>query len=294
MYKWIGFLLVFFTLSAQGQELNATVQINYDRVTNANPQTFKTLENALNDFINNTRFTDRNFERNERIQCSFFITLTGYDSGQFSGLLQVQSTRPVLNSTYQSPVFNFNDKDFNFRYNESESLIYSTNSFDSNLVGVISFYANIIIGLDADTFALNGGNDYYQAAQAIATLGQGSGYKGWSQQDGNQNRYFLINDLLSSTYAPFHEALYDYHFKGLDIMSDDQRKGKEEVLAAIKKLSEIYSVRPNAFLTRIFFDAKADEIVSIFSGGPVIATDGFIDTLTRISPLNSSKWSAIK
>lgn len=296
MYKWLGILLVMFTFSAKGQELNCTVKISYDRITDANPQVFKTLERSLNDFVNNTRWTTRDFERNERIECTMFINVSAYDSNAFTTTIQVQSSRPVFNSTYLSPIININDKDFSFRYTEGESLFYNPNSFDSNnLVSVIAYYASIIIGFDADSFEKNSGTPYYEVAQNIASLAAGSGYKGWGQQEGtNQNRYFLVNDILSSTYLPFRSSLYEYHLGAMDGMSDDQKGAKEKIISSLKTLAKVQSVRPNAYLTRIFFDAKSDEIVSIFSGGPMVNTGELLDLLTKVSPINGPKWSTIR
>ncbi len=294
MYKWFGLLLMLFSFSVSAQELNCTVKINYSMVTDANPQVFRTLESSLTDFMNNTRFTSKDFKRNERIDCAFVINVTGYESNNFSATLQVQSSRPVYNSTYDSPIFNFNDKDFNFRYNEFENLVYNPNTFDSNLVSVVAFYANMIIGFDADSFQVEGGTPYYEIAQSIASAAQQSGYKGWSQQDGNQNRFFLINDILSNTFSDFRQALYDYHYVALDKMAENPKEGKEKVIAAINTLAKVNRARPNAFLTRVFFDAKSDEVVSIFSGGPMVSITGLVDTLNKISPMNSAKWSNIK
>ncbi|MNK33947.1 hypothetical protein D3C87_524460 [compost metagenome] len=294
MYKWIGVLLIMFSFSVKGQELNCSVKINFERITDANPQIFKTLEKSLNDFVNNTRWTSRNFDNNERIDCSMFINVSAYNSNAFTATLQVQSSRPIFNSTYSSPIFNYNDKDFNFRYTEGENLYYNPNSFDSNLVAMIAFYANIIVGLDADSFQKNNGTTYYQTAQSMVSLAQGGGYKGWSQQDGNQNRYFLANDLLSNTFTPFRESLYEYHYGALDQMADNQKLGKEKIIVALKTLAKVQSVRPNAFLTRVFFDAKSDEIVSMFSGGPMVPITELMELLNRVSPLNSSKWGKIK
>jgi hypothetical protein len=295
MFKYIVALLVFFTAQVNAQELNCTVKINYERITDANPQVFQTLERSLTDFINNTRWGNRSFERSERIQCAMFINVSAYNSNEFTATLQVQSSRPIFNSTYASPVFNFNDKDFSFRYTEFENLLYNPNNFDSNLIAVIAYYSNIIIGIDADTYALNGGTSYYEAALSMANLAAPSGYKGWSQQEGgNQNRYFLINDILSPTYASFREALYQYHIGALDRMADNQKEGKEKAIAAINTLAQVSKVRPNAFVTRIFFDAKSDEVVQIFSGGPMVTMTDLVATLNRISPMNSSKWSRIK
>jgi len=294
MRKWIVIVLTLVSFSSQAQELNCTVKILYDRITDANPQIFKTLERSLSDFVNNTRWGTRNFARNERIDCTMIFNLSAYDSNAFSATLQVQSSRPVYGSTYPSPIFNFNDKDISFRYTEGENLIYNPNSFDSNLVALVAFYANIIIGMDGDTFEKNGGTPYYQAAQNMASLAQSGNYKGWSQQDGNQNRYFLINDILSNTYSSYREALYNYHLGALDKMSGNQKEGKEKAIAAIKTLSEVHKVRPNSFLMRVFFDAKSDEILQIFTGGPAVQVSELVEMLNRISPLNGTKWNNIR
>jgi hypothetical protein len=295
MFKKITLLLVFFAgFTATAQELNCTVKILYDRITDVNPQIFKTLEKSLQDFVNNTKFTTRNFTRNERIECSMVFNLSAYDSNNFSATLQVGATRPVYNSTYLSPLLNLNDKDVNFRYVEGENLTYNPNTFESNLISVVAFYSNMIIAIDADTFALNGGTPYYETAQGIVNVAQSGGFIGWSQQDGNQSRYFLVNDIMSSTYEPFREAMYQYHIGALDKMADNQKEGKEKAIAAITTLAELYKVRPNAYITRVFFDAKSDEIANMFSAGPPVTVTKLVETLNRISPTNGSKWGRIK
>lgn len=290
----ILFLLLLIAGSVQAQELNCTVKINFDRITNANTQIFKTLERSLTEFVNKTRWTNQTFGENERIESTMFINVSAYNSDQFSASIQVQSSRPAFNSTYSSPIFNFNDKDFNFRYVEFENLIFNPNSYDSNLVSVIAFYSYIIMGLDADSFSPKGGTPYFELAQNVAILAQQGGSKGWNQSDGNISRYFLINDLMSNTFAPYREALYQYHSTGIDVMSDDLKKGKENIKNSIKTLAQIYELRPNALLTRVFFDAKSDEIVSIYTGGPSIGIADLVENLNRISPLNSSKWGGIR
>lgn len=295
MYKWIIIVFLATALPVKAQELNCTVKVGYEMVTDANTQIFQTLEKSLGDFVNNTRWTTRNFGRNEKIECSMFINVLSYNNNQFTANLQVQASRPIYGSTYSSPILNINDKDFAFNYTEYENLYFNPNSFTSNLMSVVAFYANIIIGMDADSFQKGGGTPYYEMAQAIVNQGQQSGYQGWSQQEGGlQNRYFLVNNILSNTYEPFRDALYEYHLAGLDHMSEDIKGSKENIIKAVKTLSKLHSVRPNAYLTRVFFDAKSDEIVSIFSGGPAVTLTELSDTLNRISPLNSSKWSNIK
>lgn len=294
MKKIVNLLFVLFFGYAQAQQLNCTVQVNADKVTNANTQIFKSLENAINEFVNKTDWTGDVYKQNERINCSMVINVNSYESNQFSATIQVQSSRPIFNSTYSSPIFNFNDKDFGFRYIEFENLIFNPNSFDSNLVSVLAFYSYMIIGFDSDSYSLKGGNEWYQIAQEITNVSQQSGYKGWSQTDGNQNRYFLISDILSTTFEPFRTAIYQFHREGLDTMSKDLKTSKESIVSTIQLMSKLYSVRPNAFLIRVFFDAKADEIVSIFSGGPSIPISDLVDTLNKVSPINSSKWATIK
>jgi hypothetical protein len=282
----------FATISAQ--ELNCEVKINSDRVTATNQQIFKTLETSLNEFINKTKWTNQTFKQNERIECSMFINVAEFNANAFSATIQVQASRPVYNSLYSTPIFNFNDKDFSFRYVEFENLFFNPNSFDSNLVSVLAYYVYIILGVDADTYTLNGGTNYFEQAQAIAAIAQTGGYKGWSQSDGFQNRHFLVNDLLSNTFDPIRETMFQYHANGLDLMADNLKLGKENIKESLMNLSNVHNVRPNAFLTRVFFDTKSDEVVSVFSGGPVLNIADLVDNLNRVSPLNSSKWTSVK
>ena len=286
------FLVLIFSCS-QAQELNCTVTVNAQKLPNANQSVFKTLETALNEFVNRTQWTSQTFKQNEKINCSMYITISSNNSDQFVATIQVQSSRPIHNSSYASPILNFNDKDFTFKYAEFESLNYNPTAFESNLVSVISFYSYVILGMDADSFVVESGNTYFETAQNISNVAQQSGYKGWTQADGNQSRYFLINDLLSPTFREVRQTMYDYH-NGLDLMNQDLKISKEKIKKSLLNLSKLNATRPNAFLTRVFFDAKSDEIVSIFSGGPTISITDLVDNLNRISPLNSSKWSSIK
>ncbi|MFQ6602789.1 DUF4835 family protein [Flavobacterium sp. C3NV] len=287
-------LLVFFIFGfTQAQQLNCTVTINTERLPNANQQVFKTLQTSLSEFVNKTDWTGSVLKQNERINCSMYITLSSGGSNQFTGTIQVQSSRLIFNSTYSSPVLNYNDKDFNFQYTEYEPLLFNPATFESNLVSVVSFYSYVILAMDADTFQMGAGNQYLETAQNIASVAQQGGSKGWSQSDGLQNRYYLINDLASPMYSDLRQTMYAYH-TGLDGMSLDLKASKEKIKNAIMLIGKLNSVKPNAFLTRVFFDAKSDEIVSIFSGGPSIPVGDLTDVLNKVSPLNSTKWSQIK
>lgn len=282
-------------LQSKAQELNCRVTIGHDKVNVTNKQIFGTLERALNEFMNGNRWSNQMFRQTEKIECAMFINVTAMNDNNFVATLQIQASRPVYNSNYTTPIFNYLDKDFQFSYIEFESLYYNPNSFDSNLVSVFAYYANIILGLDADSFVLNGGTPYFEAAQSIVSLAQSVGYKGWNQSDGgNQNRFVLAQDLLAATFTPFRKAMYQYHLQGIDLMVDNTQQAKEGIKTAIMTLSEINNTRPNSFLTRIFFEAKADEIVSIYSAGTQVETTSLVDKLNKISPMNSSKWKRIK
>jgi Domain of unknown function (DUF4835) len=294
-YKILLLLVLFSFGFIQAQELNCTVTVNSSKIgTEVNKQVFKTLERSLTDFVNKTNFTGKEMATNEKINCSMFIDILTATTDAFTSTIQVQSSRTIYNSTYSSPVLNYNDKEFAFNYTEFQNLSFNPTSFDSNLVSVISFYSALIIGMDADTFANNGGSEGLALAQDIASIAQSSGYAGWSPSTGNSNRYFLINDMLSNTFSPYRQAMYQYHFEALDTMATDLKSSKEKIKTAIATLTELQKVRPNAFLTRTFFDAKSDELLSIFSGGPSISITDLVDNLNRVSPTNASKWAGIK
>lgn len=295
MNKIVAFLLLVLTSAfIQAQELNCVVTVNTQNLSNANQQVFKTLQTSLNEFVNQTQWTGKVYKPNEKINCSMFINISSNDSDQFVATIQVQSSRLVYDSSYSAPVVNFNDKDFSFSYTQFQQLIFNPAEFDSNLVSVLSFYSFLIIGMDADTFVPLSGGPYFDIAQNIANVAQQSGYKGWNQSDGGlQSRYFLIRDLLAPTYNEVRQASFLYH-SGLDTMSTDLKAAKEKIKAALLNLGKFNATKPNALVTRVFFDAKSDEIESIFTGGPSISITDLVESLNKTSPLNSSKWAKIK
>lgn len=292
MVRFVWFL--FFSCGfIQAQQLNCTVTINTQKINNPNQQVFKTLETAINEFVNKTDWTGQTLSQKEKVNCSMYITLSSYSSDQFVANIQVQSSRSIYNSTYSSPVLNINDKDFTFNYTEFENLIYNPTSYSSNLVSVLSFYSYIILGMDADTFIPMFGDRYFKEAINIANLAQQGGNKGWNQSDGTMSRYILINDLLSSTFNEIRQSSFQY-YSGLDIMHEDTKKAKEIIKGSLINLAKLNGTRPNSYLLRIFMDSKSDEIVSIFSGGPSISINDLVDSLNRTSTSNSSKWQLLK
>lgn len=282
------------SISLYAQELNCTITINFDQVGQTNQQIFKTLERSLNDFVNKSKWTNKVYKERERVNARMFITVSEYESNRFKASIQLQSSRPVYNSSYESPVFNYKDNQFNFEYIEFQPLVYNENVFDSNLVGVVSYYVYIMLGLDADTFALEGGNEFYRKAQNIVTQAQGSSFTGWSQSSSERTRFELVDNLLSNTFREYRIAMYNYHRKGLDILADNNSTGKQVIAGTMRLMETMVKRRPNAFLIQTFFDAKSEEIRDIFSDGPKMDIVQLKETLTKIAPFYSNTWNEIK
>jgi hypothetical protein len=294
MGKILLFLMLCFSVSAYTQELNCNVVINAEQTGNSNLPIFKTLQKQIFEFVNTTKWTNREYTNQERIECSMYINITEYAGDAFKATIQVQSSRPVYGSSYTSPVQNLNDKDFSFRYLEFQNMVYNPNSFESNLISVLAFHVYMVLGVDADTFELNGGDDYFDQAQTIVNYSQVDGAQGWKLSDGNQSRYVLITDMLSQTFEDYRSVMYEYHRNGLDIMSTDQKEAKTNIANALISFEAMNRVRPNSFILRTFFDAKTDEIQDIFSAGPSVDITKLVSVLNRVAPTYSSQWRNIK
>ncbi|MDC6351740.1 DUF4835 family protein [Zeaxanthinibacter sp. PT1] len=281
-------------MQLSAQELNCTVTVNSEQVSQTNQQIFRTLERSLSDFINKSKWTNKVYLENERVNCRMFITVEEYENNRFKANIQLQSSRPVFNTSYQSPVFNYKDNDFNFEYIEFQPLVYNENVFGSNLVGVVAYYAYIMLGLDADTFALEGGTEFYERAQQIVTQAQGSGFSGWGQTAAeNRSRFQLVDNLMSNTFREYRIALYNYHRKGMDVLADNNTTGKQVVAGTLRLFETMISRRPNALLIQTFFDAKSEEIKNIFSDGPKVDIVQLKETLNRVAPFYSGTWNEI-
>ena len=287
-------VLIFSLHSVSAQELNAQVIVNSDLVNQTNQQIFKTLERSLNEFLNTQVWTNQDLLPQEKITCSFVFNLTNYSNDQFEATLQVQSQRPVFDSNYDTPVLNFLDRDIVFSYQEFQPLFFNQSSFESNLVSLLSFYAYVIIGLDADTFIENGGSVYYEQALQVVNLAQVTSRKGWKPSDGTRNRFWIIDNLRANTFREYRQALYAYHRAGLDQMTTKPLEGKEAIMKAIQQLEPLFLRRPNAFLLQIFFDAKVEEIVNLFQEGPKVDFKETEAVLKKIAPFFGSRWKQIK
>ena len=281
----------------QAQELHCNVSVNSSRIQGTNKSVFNTLQRDLYEFINTTAWTSNVFAADERIECSIFITITEQiGTSDFKGSLQVQSSRPVYGSAYTSPIFNFMDNDVAFQYLEYDKLEFNENQY-SSLVSLVAFYTYIIIGLDYDTFSLRGGTEWFKKAEQIVMLAQNATESGWKHYDGSRNnRYLMIENILNTKYNLERGAYYKYHRLGLDRMSDQMSEGREETLNAILDIQRVYRERPDNYLffLKIFFDAKADEIVNIFSEATQQERNRVHQVLLEIDKTNENKYKKLK
>lgn len=249
----------------------------------------------MKDFLTGRKWCADQILPAERIECNFVLNLTAWDGNSgFSGELQVQSSRPVYNAVYTTTLLNMNDKDFDFTYSEGQTIDYSDQNFQSNLSSVMAFYAYIIIGMDYDSFSKFGGNPYFFSAQTVVVNAQSSSYKGWKAFDGNINRYWLAENLNNNIYSQLRSFMYDYHRNGLDEMADNSSKGRKNISALLPSLSQVDRQRIGSMLPVIFFTAKSDELVSIFSGGTSQEKSDAINILTQLDPANGPKYQGIK
>ena len=294
MRRILLFFIFLSSITISSQELNCQVTVNFDQVSGSNRQVFTTLETAISEFVNQKKWTDKTVKSQERINCAINIIITKRDNNLFEGSIQIQSTRPVYGTSYETPVLNIRDNDFNFKYNEFDQFIYNPTRFDSNLISTIVFYTYIILGVDADSFALNGGETYLKEAENVTLQAQQSGLAAWSNQVGVQNRFQMIDNLLSPGLNQFRSVIYNYHRKGLDELTGDAKIAKQSLENTIITLDRLFKKVIGNPLLRLFFDAKADEIVNLYSDGPnTRSKQRLLAVLQKISPNNSAKWRKI-
>jgi len=282
------------SFTAFGQELNCQVSIVTDaklEVTSVEQEIFKQLEQTIYELMNNTQWTRDKFTVEERINCNLQLQIREIPSpGTFSGSLQVQTSRPVFNSSYNTTVFNFQDDDVTFSFARNAVLVYAPNQFRDNLTSILAFYAYFIIGMDYDTFSLKGGTKYFTEAQQIVSNAQTSGFSGWrSNEKGKNNRYWLVDNVLQELFSPLRECNYDYHRKGLDGLYDDKVEARKNVSAALSKLIKVVSTRPNSLNLLNFVQAKSTELKNLYADAEPQEKSEIVNLLKRIDPANSSK-----
>lgn len=286
---YIVIILLLLSFEMQGQELNAKLSINTQRLPTPNRELFSSLESNLVRLLNDQKWTNTTFSQNERINCNITITVNEMAAeNSFKGEIQVTSSRPVYNSTYVTPLFNFRDTQFEFTYMQGESLDFNSMTLENNIVAVIAFYANIIIGLDFDSFSPNGGKPYFAKAMELANMAQSLNTKGWEPFSGkNNNRYDLAMALTEESSGSFHNMWYPYHRAGLDEMAANPSRGRIRAMEAFAELNKLYDSRPSSILFTIMGNTKLDEIVKIASQATAEEKKNMKDMLSKIFPTRS-------
>lgn len=302
MHK-VVFLLVLFFGSAtlhplRAQELNAKVNVVVNRqyVETTETRIFTDMENAFQQFLNTRKWTDDVFAPEERINCNFVINIEQMPSmGNFQATVQIQSSRPIYGSSYESLMLNFADREWQFQYVESQPLEFNVNSFTSNIASLLAYYAYIILGMDYDSFSKLGGQQYFERAQLIVSNAQQQGGEGWDQFGSNRrrNRYWLAENFINPQMLPVREGIYNYHRKGLDTFLENEEESRQNMLTALQEIQKVSKLFPQSILLISFFDAKNDEIISIYSkGGMQIRRDAY-NALVEINPTKIEDYSVI-
>lgn len=266
MKKYICFLLLIFSLQLSAQELNMKITVNASKLGDVNQTVFTTLEEALNQFANGRKWTDATFASNELIDCAILITLDELtEQNTYKATLQITSSRPVYNSSYTTPMFNFRDSEFEFSYVQGENLQFNENNISSNLTAVIAYYVYIVLGLDFDSFGLGDGKPYFEKAFAVANNAQSLNTNGWAVFGSDKNRYALGLALTEESSSDFHTMWYNYHRKGLDDMAANSTRGRTAIEETIPLLQNIYKARPASPIISFYGDAKLDELMNIYT-----------------------------
>jgi len=298
--KIVGVIVaMFLSLSAsQAQELNCQVSIITDaklEVTTVEQEIFQRLEETIFELMNNTKWTQDKFEVEERINCNLQLQIREIpQTGTYKGFLQVQSSRPAYNSSYNTTIFNFQDDDITFSFKRDQLLVYAPNQFRDNLTSILAFYAYFIIGMDYDSFSLNGGTPYFNKAQQVVSDAQSSGAEGWrSNEQGKQNRYWLVDNILQELFSPLRACNYEYHRKGIDKLHEDRTGARAAVYTAMNKLVKVVATRPNSVNLINFVQAKSDELRNMFEDAEMKEKNEIVGLLKRIDPANSSKYQEI-
>ena len=282
--------------TALSQELNCKVEINSEKVKTANKEIFNTLKTAITEYLNDTKWTETQFSANEKIDCRLYLTISNYDdaSNKMTGDLQVQSSRPVYNSSYTTTVINFKDTKIDFTYQENEPLVFSEQEMQSNLTAILNFYAYMRIALDFDTFSLNGGTPYYEKAARIVKLAQSSGETGWKAFEDTKNRSAVLSAYTDKATSDIRELMYKYHRLGLDQMSVSVDKGRAVITESLSLLKKVYDAAPMSVCLSMFRDAKLDELVNIYSKASLTEKQSVYDVLNPIFPTEGKRLDKIR
>jgi len=276
------------------QELNCTVLLNSEQIQGTNKSVFNTLQKSITEFVNNRKWTELTYANSERIECSMSIIIKKAEDDVFTAEIQIQSRRPVYNSSYNSTLFNFKDNDFTFNYKEFDQLEMNENTITSNLTAVIAYYAYIIIGYDLDSYTRLGGTPYFQAAERIVNAAQGADLgKGWKAFESQKNRYALTNNLLDEAFKKYRNYFYEYHRLGLDEMTANTENARARIATGLPLLREANRARPSAIVISSFLDAKNDELINIFTNATTKEKTEALEVLSDVNPTQTGRYEKI-
>ena len=295
-------LVISIAVPSEGQELQARLSVQAGKISSqVDKKIFQTLQGALNDFLNNRRWSNDNFQTNEKIQCSFLLTLIKeLGNNIYQATLTVQAARPVYNTTYASPIINFMDENVTFRYVEFQPVEFNENRVQgndpvaSNLTAILAYYAYMILGFDYDSFSLRGGDAFFERAWNIVTNApEGRDISGWKPFDGIRNRYYLSENLNNSRFALMHDAVYAYYRSGLDIFYENETEGRNGVMNCLNFLNTLNSENPNSMLLQFFFQGKSNELIKVFSKADAALKSRVRDMLTKLDVTNATAYKAL-
>lgn len=300
--KQVRYILVFLLFAAihsvQAQELKCNVTINSDQVEGSNKAVFNTLQQSIQEFVNNSQWTNLTFQDKERIECNMLIVVKQVQDNMYVCEFTCQSRRPVFGTTYTTPILNFKDNNFAFTYQEFDRLDFQQHTFTSNLTALIAYYCYLIIGHDMDSFSRLGGTPYFQICEDIVNAAQSASLEsteqsGWKAFDSNRNRYALINNLMDEAFKEYRQYFYDYHRYGLDEMINNVANGRARIASGIEILDKANKARPATYVINAFLDAKSDELVNIFQEGTEDERTKVYEALVNIDPTRQSTYEAI-
>lgn len=276
------------------QELNCTVEINSEQVSGTNKQVFETLSQAINDYMNTTIFTNTQFSPNEKIECRLFFTIKEYNDDNMVGDLQVQSIRPVYNSSYTTTLINFKDTKIEFTYRENEPLVFSQTSMESQLTAILNCYAYLILAVDFDSFSPKGGEPYFEQLKNIVQMAQSSGETGWKAFEDTKNRSAVLSAFTDPATSGIRDMYYNYHRRGLDEMALSPDKGRAQITASLDAIKKVAEVAPMSVALSMFKDAKLDELVNVYSKAPADERLKVYNMLQPIYPTEQQRLDKIK
>ena len=292
------FLFLFLSpLKAAAQELQVKVNINSSQVEGTDKSVFENLQQTLEQWMNDKQWTELQFQKDERINVNFNITVQKYDkaNNRFECSAMIQANRPVYNSAYTTTLYNNKDGDFNFDFAQFDQLNFMEENIDNQLTALMAYYAFLIIGLDLDSFGPMAGTEVLQRCMNLTNNAQDMGFPGWKAFEDSRNRFAIINDYLDEAMKPFRQMQYDYYRKGLDEMSNNAERGRTNISEALELLKQAHQDKPLSLLPQIWTDYKRDELANIYKGkGTQKEKENVYNILFNLNASQSEAWNKIK